>query len=222
MFVNTQKGSSGMFSKTGRNTLEKFQILLRKDEIINGINKKMKVNDFYTPDDPDDIDNQEDEFKINSKEEKNNLIDKTINKFKKKIKKNVSKKSKHSSKINNNRIHENPPCNKYNPNWEYGRKKLCWGSKWGSVSNKKNALFGEKEKFNNQSLGSYRDTFIVDTKSFVNFEKQSKRPSFSQSGNDNYYFNPKYTVQEEKSKYRYFMNRSVKRNSKQKISSYVC
>ena len=50
----------------------------------------MKVNDFYTPDDPDDIDNQEDEFKINSKEEKNNLIDKTINKFKKKIKKNVA------------------------------------------------------------------------------------------------------------------------------------
>ena len=41
-FINEQKGSYGMFSRSGRNTLEKFHILMKKDEIIGGYNKKQK------------------------------------------------------------------------------------------------------------------------------------------------------------------------------------
>lgn len=51
MLLNDNKGSFGMFSRAGKNTAEKYNILMRKDEILNGRNKKVKVADIYTPDD---------------------------------------------------------------------------------------------------------------------------------------------------------------------------
>ncbi len=96
MFINNQKGSHGMFSKSGKQTLEKFQILLKKDEIINGINKKIKVNDIYAPDEANNLDTQEDEFKIYSQEQKDKIMssENALNRFKAKVKDNKASKVK--------------------------------------------------------------------------------------------------------------------------------
>src|SRR4051812_15991587 len=50
MLLNDNRGSFGMFSRAGRNSAEKFHILVRKDEILAGLNKRVKMKDLFTPD----------------------------------------------------------------------------------------------------------------------------------------------------------------------------
>ena len=48
MLINDNKGSYGMFSRTGRNTADKFHILMKKDEILNGTARKFKPPDLFS------------------------------------------------------------------------------------------------------------------------------------------------------------------------------
>ena len=181
MFINSQKGSHGMFSKSGKQTLEKFQILLKKDEIINGINKKIKVNDIYAPDEANNLDTQEDEFKIYSQEQKDKIMssENALNRFKAKVKDSKGSKIKKSKSKKEIRKHENPPCTKYNPNWQYINKKISWGVKWDTVKERNFSLLNG-EKFNyKEELNLYKDKFYVDGKVFIDFNKQVKRGSFN-------------------------------------------
>ena len=53
MLLNDTKGSLGMFSSVGKTSMEKFHILTRKDEILNGkIKKKVFSNNF----EPEELD----------------------------------------------------------------------------------------------------------------------------------------------------------------------
>ena len=47
MLVNQKSGSYGMFSRAGRVSTEKFNILMKKDEILNGTGKKFKPPDLF-------------------------------------------------------------------------------------------------------------------------------------------------------------------------------
>ena len=51
MLLNDARGSYGMYSRTGRNTAEKFHILMRKEEILSGNTKKLFIKGQFTPDD---------------------------------------------------------------------------------------------------------------------------------------------------------------------------
>ena len=46
MFLNETKGSFGMFSRAGRHSTEKYNILMKKDEILSG-KKKTKLTDMF-------------------------------------------------------------------------------------------------------------------------------------------------------------------------------
>ena len=43
MLLNDAKGSYGMYSRAGRNTVEKYHLLMRKDEILSGNKKRIYV-----------------------------------------------------------------------------------------------------------------------------------------------------------------------------------
>lgn len=182
MFINGQKGSHGMFSKSGKQTLEKFQILLKKDEIINGINKKAKVSDLYTPDEVNNLDTQEDEFKIYSQEPKDKQAssESKLNKIKSQIKNPSKFKSTMSKAKSHKEIkkHENPPCNKYNPNWQYCNKKISWGVKWNTIKERDFSLVSKHVNKDLKDLDLYHLNFKVDGKTFIDFNKQTKRGSF--------------------------------------------
>lgn len=178
MFVNSQKGSHGMFSKSGKRTLEKFQILLKKDEIINGIDKKVKVTDFYTPDQANNLDTQEDEFKVYSQDphEKQNLVEATLKKHKAKIQANkMNSKEKTILEGFKSKKHENPPCNKYNPNWDYPNKKLAWGIKWKKMKSRDFSMLNKKSINPNINYNLYKEQFKIDGKVFLDFGKQIHR-----------------------------------------------
>ena len=57
MFINEAKGSHGMFSRAGRNSTEKFHILMKKDEILSNKRKKAKTLDIFG--DPKDYSDEE-------------------------------------------------------------------------------------------------------------------------------------------------------------------
>jgi hypothetical protein len=48
--INDAKGSDGMFSTVGKRSSEKFHILSKKDEIMSGVTKKIKIKDIFNPD----------------------------------------------------------------------------------------------------------------------------------------------------------------------------
>ena len=51
MLLNDARGSFGMYSRAGRNTAEKFHLLMRKEEILSGNTKKIYVKGQFNPDD---------------------------------------------------------------------------------------------------------------------------------------------------------------------------
>ena len=48
MFENQAKGWHGSYSAIGRISAEKFPMILIKDQIINGKNKKQKIKDYFS------------------------------------------------------------------------------------------------------------------------------------------------------------------------------
>jgi hypothetical protein len=50
MLLNDAKGSYGMYSRAGRNTVEKFHLLMRKDEILSGNQKKVYIKGNFITD----------------------------------------------------------------------------------------------------------------------------------------------------------------------------
>ena len=49
MFENEAKGWHGSYSSLGRISAEKFPMILIKDQILEGKNKKKKIKDFFSP-----------------------------------------------------------------------------------------------------------------------------------------------------------------------------
>ena len=52
MLENKQKGWHGCYSRIGKNSAENFNEIIKKDEIFQRLNKRIKVKDFYAPDKP--------------------------------------------------------------------------------------------------------------------------------------------------------------------------
>ena len=50
MLENRQKGWYGCYSRIGKNSAEQFNEIMKKDEIFEKSNKKIKIRDFFAPD----------------------------------------------------------------------------------------------------------------------------------------------------------------------------
>ncbi|MCQ2816081.1 MAG: hypothetical protein MJ252_02335 [archaeon] len=80
MLENPTKGWHGCFSLAGRNSCEKFHLIVHKDEILSNEKKKIKIKDIFTPDDDMLIENTDldkmDVFKAyaSAKQDKYNTV----------------------------------------------------------------------------------------------------------------------------------------------------
>jgi hypothetical protein len=186
MLLNDNRGSTGMFSRAGRNSTEKFHILMRKDEILSGINKKVKFKDIFTPEveikNTEEIDDDIDIFKTNENQTKNQLKRKERNDKTSKLKKQrmakpkseIAKYLEMKKKINNKT--ENPSCTKYNPKNEFIWKRVITGPEW-EKSNRKNYSCVPREEIDAKFYSSHKD-FRIDGRNFIDFGRQTKRASF--------------------------------------------
>ena len=76
MFENEAKGSYGCYSQIGRTSVEKYNIIKQKDEILSELPKKIKFKDMFTPDDyqsPITQEEQIDVFRLYARDNQGNL-----------------------------------------------------------------------------------------------------------------------------------------------------
>lgn len=192
MLLNDTRGSLGMFSRAGRNSSEKYHIISRKEEILSGGRRKIKIKNIFTPDSNpkqyEALDDQIDIFKIDiadnqDNHNKNNFTNKSTEQINyKPIKTSKSQiigrkqvKVKRSSMNIKKKKTSSPSCTKYNPKNEYIWKRVLTGPEWTKVT-------GRKDYIKPVTEGDYFMTqtdFKVTGKTFINFAKQTHRKGFS-------------------------------------------
>jgi hypothetical protein len=195
MLLNETRGSNGMYSRAGRNSTEKFHILLKKDEILNGQNRKLKIRDMYTPDyNPykNQIDNEIDMFNIDTVDKKHKKEDKIpllkgrgVSREKSAIAEYLEMRKVHK------RSFENPSCTKYNPKNEYLWKRTLTGPTWDKapLKNQKRRVLrkrdGQDKEFElveekNDDVKFYlsHTDFKPQGKNFVDLKRQTRRGEF--------------------------------------------
>ena len=187
MFENDAKGWFGSYSVAGRNSAEKYHIIVHKDEILNGEKKKLLIKDIFTPDEPQQVENIEDNldiFKVYSSENKDKLgmISKSQNQ--KPLIKLVKKDkfqyhNKHMNDKNRIKKKSEPSCTRYYPKYEYIWPRLITGPEWEIVRGRvyKKIPLDTKDFF-------YRKSSVLEAKTLVNMNKYTMRGDFSNMGND--------------------------------------
>ena len=145
MFENEAKGWHGSYSSLGRISAEKFPMILIKDQILEGRNKKKKIKDFFSPEE-DLINNK---IIIDEGEDIFNILHKSkikLYKRKKEIckgntKKNVPEEYKyhnlhHKDLLNFNRrlkYQSNLSSTIYDPKKDFVWSKTLSGPQWDSI-----------------------------------------------------------------------------------------
>lgn len=187
MFENEAKGWYGSYSNAGRTSAEQFHVIVHKDELLNAENKRFKLKDIFSPDDPKQLKNIEDNlevFKIYNSEGKilndlkrRNFSIKETNVVKRpKLYSDEKYKYHNKNKANSkNKIHiADPGCTRYHPRYDYIWPRLLTGPKW-----KKQLARPELFHFDKDD----RDFYDVSKKAqapimLVNMDKTTQRGEF--------------------------------------------
>jgi hypothetical protein len=203
MLLNETRGSHGMYSRAGRNTTEKFQILMRKDEILNDHRKKFHTKNIYTPDynygKKDEIQDDIEIFQIDKIENKDANDKKAKSKMTKgKVKKEKSELAQFLElKKNKRKVYENPSCTKYNPKYEFLQNKVTVAPAWDLAPprfDKRRRIMRKRSNSEDGKLWEYVEKepedvkyylshtdFKIESKNFVELARQTKRGEFISS-----------------------------------------
>ena len=153
MFENEAKGWYGSYSRVGKVYAERFYIISHKEEIFNRENKKIRIKDFFNPDEikqKSSLEENLDVFKIytSNKKRKEKILNSLLKNKKNRLnynsqdKKKTSKKNKNRIKLSH--IHDilgikgnikinQPNSTNYNPNYNYIKPKLLEGPLWKDI-----------------------------------------------------------------------------------------
>ena len=201
MFENNQKGWHGSYSRTGKNSVEQFTEIIKKDEIFERLNKKVKIKDFFSPDkEINKLDYIEDNLKVFQKYENdlkgiskennikiqnqnnNNINIETENNDKKNILKH-NKFKYHDIHIYNDKMRKlnrivSIPAFRYNPKYDLIFTKTIWGPQWNKMKGRK---YPKIIIDNRDYLYNEKNNFLNESGEFkcrVNMDKNTKRGEF--------------------------------------------
>jgi len=185
MILNENCGSYGMFSRAGRSSTEKFHILMRKDEILNGVSNKGKLPNIMVPKDESDTDNNEyDNYTDNKNQILLNDKVKLNKKPGKQNKKILSKKEKNAlAKFEeiiskNKRMNETPNFNKYFPKKEFIWKKMVNDQYWDKSVKTNFSIKQEEEIKAKFYIAHDVEGKNVRGLNYIDLSKQTKRGRF--------------------------------------------
>lgn len=203
MFENETKGWYGSYSRVGKGFAERFYIISHKEEIFSRENKKIRIKDFYNPDEikqKSSLEESLDVFKLyTSSRIKKDKILKSLMKHKQNFLERSSqskKKSYNKKRLKLSHIHEilgikkNPKVNqssytRYNPNYDYIKPRLLEGPLWKKVPGRKQKGLNpfEDKIFNDQIEENKNYKFYVleteKSKCLVNMNKMTQRGEFT-------------------------------------------
>lgn len=185
MLINENRGSYGMFSRAGRNSTEKFHILMKKDEILNGTGRKFKPPNLFsqtkeetTKYNTDNLDEPNEIFfdqhiEKKSKEKKGKKKSENIFEHKKSedyMQKFLDIRNK------NKRLNLVPCCTKYDPKNEFIWKKVRQTPTWTSTLPKNKSIKPSEVLIPKFYI---ENEFKLEHKNFVDMSRQMQRKSFS-------------------------------------------
>ena len=192
MLENEAKGWHGNYSVIGRNIVERFQLLLRKDEIISGKSKKIIVKDGFSTENKDEksverkkikknikeidifsesFDKQKKEkMKLKEEEKKIKQSDLCVStpkyEFKEKYKFHQSHHGDLKNKLVNNKQNNIKTLAGYTPKMDFIWKKAKAGPNW--------KLIKGREETNNDDINLNKDIKVKSGKSLITKNKFSK------------------------------------------------
>ena len=168
MLENDAKGWHGNYSVIGRNIVERFQLLLRKDEIISGKLKKIAVKDFFETE-------EKEERKRNKNSKELDIFSESFDK---------QKKEKLKKKNEEKKIKQADLCSS-EPKYEFKERYKFHQSHHGDIKNK---LMKIKEN-NINTIASYNPKMDLVWKKAKNgpFWKLIKGREIFNNINDNLY-----------------------------------
>ena len=195
MLENDAKGWYGSYSLAGRRSAEMFNNIIRKNEILKGDNKKIKIPDMFAPDEAkhNNANEKLDIYQIYSLgsvplktkiKQKYNEEEKQSKDNNKQIKKfNLFYHNKHCS-LENKQVGLTtfePGCTRYSPNYNYIWPKLITGIKWGDQMGRKyKKVQKDNRDFIINNLENY-DKYVINSgfvKCFVNMNNKKKKKLF--------------------------------------------
>ena len=183
MFENETKGWHGSYSTAGRNSAEKYHIIIHKDEILSNEPKRIHIKDIFTPDEPQPVESLEDNidiFKVYSNDQKNkmNFVPKSqgvVKKVPQKIDR-LKYHNKHMQEGDKRKKIAEPPCTRYNPKHTFVWPRTITGPKW-------KILRGRDRKplpIDTKDFYIHNEPMELKSKCFVNMRKQTQRGDFTE------------------------------------------
>ena len=202
MFENEAKGWYGSYSRVGKGYAERFYIISHKDEIFSRENKKIRIKDFFNPDEikqKASVEETLDVFKIYTSNKKNKVkILKSLLKPKKTFldyslyKKKLLKKRKLKYNNKHNTLdskygpeRHQPACTRYNPNYNYIKPKLLEGPLWKDIPGRnQKGLNPNEDKIFSEQIEDNKNYkyYLLETeksKCLVNMNKTTQRGEFT-------------------------------------------
>ena len=202
MFENEAKGWYGSYSRVGKGYAERFYIISHKDEIFSRENKKIRIKDFFNPDEikqKSSLEETLDVFKVytSNKKKKEKILKgllkpkKTFLDYRLQYKKLLKKR-----KLKYNDIHKilysknmpkihHPPCTRYNPNYNFIKPRLLEGPLWKDVLGRtQRGLNPYEDKILREQIKDNQNYkyYILEgekSKCLVNMNKTTQRGEFS-------------------------------------------
>ena len=199
MLENDAKGWHGSFSAAGRNSAEKYHMIVHKDSIIAGRTKKKKIFGFFSTEE-DNANNNQNEINddhvdifnlpFNTAEEKEK--EKILRKQKKILckgkyqKESINEKYKyhqHHHKDNSDYLDKikgqkgfQPSCTRYNPKMDFIWNKTITGPEWELMSGRTENM---KTSDNTNEFYLTHSDLKPEGKIFCTMDKQTERGDFS-------------------------------------------
>lgn len=175
MAENDQKGWFGSYSSAGRNSAEKYHVIVHKEEILANLNKKMIIKDIFSPDEnkqDDSIEEHIDIFRFMPTHQ--NQIKKQLFKKDKEVSNDrLHYHNKHQQNIKKGQLREDGPITKCNPKMDYVWKRTISGPPWKTLrGRKKNQLIDCKDFYIKQNNFNWK------LKGFIDLNKQTMRAEF--------------------------------------------
>ena len=202
MFENEAKGWYGSYSRVGKGYAERFYIVSHKDEILSRENKKIRIKDFFNPDEikqKSSLEETLDVFKVytSNKKKKEKILKSLLKRKKTFLDYSLQhKRFLKKRKLKYNDLHkalrsksgpqtQEPACTRYNPNYNYIKPRLIEGPLWKDIPGRNqlglnpndDKIFSKQIKDNQ----NYKYYILEGEKSkcLVNMNKTTQRGEFS-------------------------------------------
>ena len=155
MLENDTKGWHGSYSIAGKNSAQKYRLILHKDEILKNEDKKHKIKTIFTPNesfDYEEYNNTLEMLKIYNKDNKlNNSNDENFNLKKEFLNKEKYKfHNKHMKELDKKKNNSVNNLIRYYPKYDYIYPKILTGPSWESLKGRTNSN-SKENNYNNKN-----------------------------------------------------------------------